>query len=160
VIVFRLPRDPQQVYVKRLIGLPGDRVQVRGGQVFVNGKPIPQQPAGFTEDPEAPGRRVLQIVEPRADGKPYVTFDGGPGQEGDDTGVYVVPQGHYFFMGDNRDNSLDSRWPKAVGVGFVPAEDLIGKAELVMLSWRPGASALKPWTWLDLRPSRFFHGVR
>jgi signal peptidase I len=159
VIVFRLPRDPQQVYVKRLIGLPGDRVQVRGGTVWVNGRAIPQQPQGFDEDPEAAGRRVLQVIERRADGKPYVTFDGGPGQEGDDTDVYVVPQGHYFFMGDNRDNSLDSRWPKEVGVGFVPADDLIGKAELVMVSWSPGASVLKPWTWLMLRPSRFFHRV-
>jgi signal peptidase I len=159
VIVFRLPRDPQQAYVKRLIGLPGDRVQVRRGQVYVNGAAIPQQPTGFTEDPEATGQRVLQVLEPRADGKRYVTFDRGPDEDGDDTEVYVVPQGQYFFVGDNRDNSLDSRWPAAVGAGFVPAENLIGKARLVMLSWEPGASVLKPWTWLQLRPSRVFHSV-
>jgi signal peptidase I len=160
VIVFRLPRDPSQVYIKRLIGLPGDRVQVRGGQVFVNGVPIPQQPAGFTEDPEAPGRRVLQLLEPRPDGRRYVTYDGGPDHEGDDTHVYVVPAAHYFFMGDNRDNSLDSRWTRAEGgVDFVPAENLIGRAEFVMLSWEPGASVLKPWTWVKLRPSRLFQRV-
>lgn len=160
VIVFRLPRDPQQVYVKRLIGVPGDRVQVRGGQVIVNGAAIPQQPAGFIEDPEAPGRRVLQVKEPRPDGERYVTYDAGPDHEGDDTGVYVVPAGHYFFMGDNRDNSLDSRWPKAAdGVDYVPAENLIGRVELVLVSWRPGASIRKPWTWLSLRPSRIFHRV-
>jgi signal peptidase I len=159
VIMFRLPRDPQEVYVKRLIGLPGDRVQVRAGQVFVNGKAIPQQPSSFTEDPEAAGRRVLQVAEPRADGRTYVTYEGPPGGEGDNTGVYVVPAGHYFFMGDNRDNSLDSRWPRDYGVGFVPAENLIGKAQVVLLSWRPGASVLKPWTWLNLRPSRFLRPV-
>lgn len=160
VIVFRLPRDTSQVYVKRLIGLPGDRVQVRGGTVFVNGVAIPQQPAGFTEDPEAPGRRVLQVLEPRPDGRRYVTYDAGPSHDGDDTGVYVVPQGQYFFMGDNRDNSLDSRWTRAEqGVDFVPAENLIGKAQLIMVSWNEGASVLKPWTWLNLRASRLFKPV-
>jgi signal peptidase I len=160
VIVFRLPRDPQVVYVKRLIGLPGDRVQVSAGQVFVNGKAIPQHPLGFTEDPEAPGRRVLRVAEPRTDGRTYVTYVGPPGGEADNTGVYVVPAGHFFFMGDNRDNSLDSRWPPAEGgVGYVPAENLIGKVDVVMMSWRPGASVLKPWTWLNLRPSRFLHPV-
>jgi signal peptidase I len=160
VIVFRLPRDPKEVYVKRLIGLPGDRVRVRAGQVFINGRPIPQQPAGFTEDPEAPGRRVLQLAEPRPDGRRYVTYDAGPDHEGDDTDVYVAPAGHYFFMGDNRDNSLDSRWPKAAGgVDMVPAENLIGPARIVMLSWKENASILKPWTWLSLRPDRFLKPV-
>jgi signal peptidase I len=160
VIVFLLPRDPSQVYVKRLIGVPGDRVQVRGGQVFVNGQPIRRQAAGLTEDPEAPGRRVMQVLEPRPDGKRYVTYDAGPGHDGDDTGVYVVPQGHYFFMGDNRDNSLDSRWARAdQGVDMVPAENLIGRARLVLVSWKEGASVLKPWTWLSLRADRAFKPV-
>lgn len=160
VIVFLLPRDPSQTYVKRLIGLPGDRVQIRGGQVWVNGQAIPRQAVGLTEDPEAPGRRVMQVEEPRPDGRRYVTYDAGPGHEGDDTGVYLVPAGHYFFMGDNRDNSLDSRWPRAEqGVDMVPAENLIGRAELVLVSWQPGASVLKPWTWLDLRPSRMFKPI-
>jgi len=160
VIVFRLPRDPTQAYVKRLIGLPGDRVQVRGGTVFVNGAAIPQQRDGFTEDPEAPGRRVQQVLEPRPDGRRYVTYDAGPDHEGDDTHVYVVPQGHYFFMGDNRDNSLDSRWTRAEqGVDFVPAENLIGKAQLILVSWNEGASVLKPWTWFSLRASRLFKPI-
>ena len=73
--------------------------------------------------------------------------------------MFVVPEGNYFFMGDNRDNSLDSRFAKENdGVGFVPAENLEGKAQIILLSWHKGASLFKPWTWvLDARPSRFFH---
>jgi signal peptidase I len=128
--------------------------------VRVNGVAIPQTATTFTEDPEAPGRRVMRVLEPRPDGKRYVTFDEDRDHEGDTTGVYVVPAGHYFFMGDNRDNSLDSRWsPQVGGVGFVPAENLIGRAEWVLISWQPGASILKPWTWVKLRPSRFFHRI-
>jgi signal peptidase I len=159
VIVFRLPRAPEEVYIKRLIGLPGDRVQVIGGHVFVNGGAIPRQPTGLTEDHDAPGRIVPRVVETAPSGKPYVTFGGSPDGEGDNTDVYVVPAGTYFMMGDNRDNSLDSRWPREVGVGFVPAENLIGRAETVVLSWR-GASILKPWTWFNLDFSRFFQRVR
>ena len=160
VIVFRLPRDTNEVYIKRLIGLPGDRVQVKAGEVYVNGRPIPRQRIGLAEDHDAPGRIVPRVVETAPSGKRYVTFGGSADGEGDNTDVYVVPQGSYFFMGDNRDNSLDSRWPKEVGVGFVPAENLIGRAEVVMWSWREGSSLLKPWTWLKLDFSRFFERVR
>ena len=160
VVVFRLPRDPNEVYIKRLIGLPGDRVQVKAGEVFVNGKPNPRQRTGLAEDHDAPGRIVPRVVETAQSGKRYVTFGGAPDGEGDNTDVYVVPERTYFFMGDNRDNSLDSRWPKEVGVGFVPAENLIGRAEVVMWSWREGSSLLKPWTWLKLDFSRFFERVR
>jgi signal peptidase I len=160
VVVFRLPRDPGEVYIKRLIGLPGDRVQVKAGEVFVNGKPNLRQRTGLAEDHDAPGRIVPRVVETAQNGKRYVTFGGAPDGEGDNTDVYVVPQDTYFFMGDNRDNSLDSRWPKEVGVGFVPAENLIGRAEVVMWSWREGSSLLKPWTWLKLDFSRFFERVR
>lgn len=155
IVVFKLPRDEAVTYVKRLIGLPGDRVQVVSGAVFVNGRAIPRTPLGTTSDPEAPKVQVAQYRETKPNGQTYITFDRGGGRDGDDTEVYRVPEGRYFLMGDNRDNSSDSRWPKQVGVGFVPAEDLVGKAQFVLASWRPGVSLLKPWTWvLDLRHER------
>ena len=160
VVVFRLPRDPGETYIKRLIGLPGDRVQVVGGEVLVNGKPIPRRASGLAEDHDAPGRIVPQVVETAPSGKQYVTFGGARDGEGDNTDVYVVPAATYFMMGDNRDNSQDSRWPSEVGVGFVPAENLVGRAEVVMLSWREGASVVKPWTWLNLDVHRFLKRVR
>ena len=160
MIVFRLPRDPSQTWIKRLIGLPGDRVQVVGGQVFVNGRALPQVADGMTQDHDAPWRSVLKMREVQPDGRTYVTYDGGEGQMGDDTGVYVVPQGSYFMMGDNRDNSLDSRWPRELGVGLLPAENIVGKAELIVASWTPGAALWKPWTWLALQPGRFLRPIR
>ncbi|MFZ3007807.1 MAG: signal peptidase I, partial [Phenylobacterium sp.] len=135
VVVFHLPRDKKITYIKRLIGLPGDRIQVTEGQVYVNGKAIPRKPLGTIEDPGAPGVQVMQYAEPKPNGASYVTFDRAPDHEGDDTEVYVVPDGRYFMMGDNRDNSLDSRWPQEIGVGYVPAENLVGKARFIMLSW-------------------------
>ena len=91
-------------------------------------------------------------------GRSYVTYSYGSDGDVDNTGVYVVPAGHYFMMGDNRDNSQDSRFPEAVGVGFVPFENLVGRADLILLSWNDQASLFKPWTWFtDARPSRFAH---
>ncbi|CAN5458180.1 signal peptidase I [soil metagenome] len=160
VVVFRLPRDPQQTWIKRVIGLPGDRVQVTSGVVFVNGRALPQAAAGLTQDHDAQGREVLQVRETQPNGRTYVTYDGGSGGIGDDTGVYVVPEGFYFMMGDNRDNSLDSRWPRELGVGLLPAENVVGKAEVVVASWKPGAGLFKPWTWLNLQPGRFLRPIR
>jgi signal peptidase I len=160
VVVFRLPRDPAQTWIKRVIGLPGDQVQVRGGQVFVNGGAIPRAPLGVTRDHDAPERRVLAVGERAPNGHAYVTYDGDPGQPGDDTDVYVVPAGQYFVMGDNRDNSLDSRFPRELGVGLLPAENLIGKARFVLVSWRSGAALLKPWTWLNLQFDRLLKPIR
>ncbi|WP_340645541.1 signal peptidase I [Phenylobacterium sp.] len=158
VVVFHLPRDKSIPYIKRLIGLPGDRIKVIGGQVFVNGKAIPRKPVGMTEDPGDPGVQVMQYAESKPNGRTYVTFDRAQDHEGDDTEVYVVPEGHYFMMGDNRDNSLDSRWPQEIGVGYVPAENLVGKARFIMLSWKGGASIFKPWTWvMRFDASRAFH---
>jgi len=160
VVVFKLPRDTSQLYIKRVIGLPGDRVALRGGQVFVNDRPLDRQVLGRTEDPEAPGVVVAEVRETAPDGRTYVTYDRAPGEMGDDFGPVVVPEGHYFMLGDNRDNSLDSRWPDAVGVGLVPAENLVGRARMTLMSWREGASVLKPWTWLNLAPGRFFKPLR
>jgi signal peptidase I len=159
VIVFKLPRDTHQDYVKRLIGLPGDRVQLKGGTVFVNGRAIPRTPIGPAQDPGSPEVYPQQVVETQGAHR-YITFDRGEAHDGDDTEVFVVPERHYFMMGDNRDNSLDSRWPPEVlGVGLVPAENLEGRARFILMSWQPGASILKPWTWLNLRPSRFLRAV-
>jgi len=160
VVVFRLPRDPAQVWIKRVVGLPGDAVQVRAGQVFVNGHAIDQTPLGFVRDHDAPQRQVREVRETLAADRGYVTYDGGPGLPGDDTTVYQVPEGQYFMMGDNRDNSLDSRWPSEVGVGLLPAGNIVGRAEFVAASWRPGAGVLKPWTWLNLQWDRFLLRIR
>jgi len=161
VVVFKLPRDDSIPYIKRVIGLPGDRVRVSGGVVFVNGKAIPRVPVGAIQDPGDPTITVMQVEETKPDGQAYTTFDRSPGHPGDDTEVYVVPQDHYFVMGDNRDNSLDSRWPSEVGVGLVPAENLVGKARFILLSWSEGVSIFKPWTWVThFRPDRNFIALR
>ena len=159
VIVFKLPRDNSTDYVKRLIGLPGDRIQVVHGVVRLDGLPLVQTPLGLVRDPDNPGRIVTQARETLPDGRSYLTFHEDADHDGENTGVYVVPQGQYFFIGDNRDNSADSRWPKEVGVGFVPAANLEGRARIVLVSWKPGAAIFKPWTWLDLDWSRFFRPI-
>ena len=161
IIVFKLPRDGHTDYIKRLIGLPGDRIQVKGGVLFINGKQIPRRPLGTTAVDAGYGfiRQAMQFEETLPNGKRYVTFDFGPDGDVDNTPVFVIPEGHYFFMGDNRDNSLDSRVPPELqGVGMVPAENLVGKAQIILLSWNKDAGLFKPWTWItDARPSRFLH---
>ena len=158
VVVFKLPRDPKIDYIKRVIGLPGDRISLTGGVLSVNGQAIPATGLGPGQDTD--GVPVAQILERQAGGKTYVTFDRDPGHPGDNFDTYVVPEGHYFMMGDNRDNSLDSRWPPEIGVGPVPAENLVGKARIIAVSWRPGAAVFKPWTWLNLDLRRSFKSVR
>ena len=159
VVVFRDRLDQGKTLIKRVIGLPGDRVRVTGGVVSVNGVAIPRAAMGPAEDRDDPEVRPLRFDERLPSGRTYVTFDRGEGAPGDDTGVYIVPEGGYFMMGDNRDNSLDSRWPAGSGVGFVAAQDIVGRADLVLVSWNPGAGLLKPWTWLDLQWDRLFKPI-
>lgn len=159
IVVFKLPRDGRTDYIKRLIGLPGDRIQMREGRLWINGKEIPRTelPPVMIDSGFGFTRNVQRFQETFPNGKTFVTYDFGPDGEVDNTPTFVVPEGHYFFMGDNRDNSLDSRVPTEIGVGYVPAENLVGKAQIILLSWNPGASLFKPWTWvLNARPSRFF----
>lgn len=160
VVLFRLPRDRQQVWVKRVIGLPGDQVQVRSGAIFVNGQGVSRSAEGLVKDHDDPSRTVRLVRETLPDGRDWLTYDGGPGSPGDDTRVFAVPAGFYLMMGDNRDNSLDGRWPREIGVGLLPEENIIGRAELVVASWKPGAGLFKPWTWFNLQPGRFFRRVR
>jgi signal peptidase I len=156
IVVFRDFDEPAKTVIKRVIGLPGDRVQVRGGAVSINDRALARRPLGAAGDRDAGGLAVLELEERTGNGRDYRTYDRGPRHEGDDTGIVVVPAGHYFVLGDNRDNSLDSRFSHEVGgVGLVPAETLVGRAEVVLFSWRPGASLYKPWTWLALTPGRF-----
>ena len=160
IVVFQLPRDPRETYIKRVIGLPGDRVQVKGGAVFINGQALPRTLIGTGHDPDEPSIEVTEYRETKPDGGTYVTLDRGPA-DGDDTDVYQVPEGQYFMMGDNRDNSLDSRWPTLFGVGFVPAENIVGKAQVILFSWRDGVSLLKPWTWVThFQPGRSFRPLQ
>jgi signal peptidase I len=150
IIVFQLPHQEKETLIKRLIGLPGDTIQVMDGVLYLNGKAIPHVTVGQTNDPDAPDVPVTEVRETMPGGPRYITFHRGPGHDGEDTDPYVVPAGHYFFMGDNRDNSLDSRWPAQLGgVDFVPAEDLVGKAQIVLASWKGGVSMLQPWTWVQ-----------
>jgi len=159
ICVFKLPSDGHTDYIKRVIGLPGDRIQMKQGLLYVNGEQIQRDPMSPVDTDTGYGiRQVARFQERLKDGKTYDTQDFGPDGDLDNTDVYVVPQGYYFMMGDNRDNSSDSRVPPAAGgVGYVPAENLVGKAQIILLSWKADASIFKPWTWiLDARPSRFF----
>jgi signal peptidase I len=160
-LVFKLPHDNSTDYIKRIIGLPGDRIQMKQGLLYLNGQQVPRVPLGTVREDSGYGfmHDVTRYRETLPGGKTYVTNDFGPTGDLDNTDVYVVPEGHYFMMGDNRDNSSDSRVPpEAGGVGYVPAENLEGKAQIILLSWKAGASIFKPWTWvMNLQPSRFFH---
>jgi signal peptidase I len=138
VVVFRLPRDPSQNYVKRVIGLPGDRIQVVGGRLWLNGEELPLRPDGTSKVEYGDGLRlpVAKFVETLPGGREHPVFKMTMAGPMNDTGEYVVPEGHLFMMGDNRDNSLDSRVaPERGGVGFVPVENLVGRAEFILGSW-------------------------
>ena len=160
IVVFALPHDPHVDYIKRIIGLPGDRIQMKKGLLYLNGAQVPRVNKGaFREDTGFGFTQVTRYRETLPGGKTYMTNDFGPDGDLDNTTEFLVPEGHYFMMGDNRDNSSDSRVsPEAGGVGFVPAENLEGKAQIILLSWSKGASIFKPWTWvLNLQPHRFFN---
>lgn len=158
IIVFRLPRNPHIDYIKRLIGLPGDQIQVKNGQLFLNGKAIPKERVeDFVEhDPNNPERihHMPKYRETLPNGVSYYVLDDYDNPEADDTRVYTVPNGHYFFMGDNRDNSIDSRFQE--DVGYVPAENIVGPAQVVAISVEAGESLLAFWKWgSTLRFDRF-----
>ena len=158
VVVFKLPRDNKTDYIKRVIGLPGDRIQMIANKLHINGQPVQDVVVSQGEVADIFGPRpVTQVRETLPNGRSFLSQDYGPGGDLDDTPVYEVPAGHYFMMGDNRDNSIDSRVQMSAGVGMVPEANLVGKAEIIMFSWEPGASLFNPVSWFaNVRPSRFF----
>ncbi len=157
IAVFKLPSDNKTDYIKRIIGLPGDRIQVSKGRLHVNGKQVVRRRvADFIEIDEY-GRihRTAQFDETLPNGRTHRILEHTDQGQLDNTPVYVVPEGHYFAMGDNRDNSLDSR--VLGGVGFVPAENLVGRAEILFFSIDGSASVWEFWRWpATIRFKRFF----
>jgi len=158
VAVFKLPRDNSTDFIKRVIGLPGDRIQVKAGILHINGQPVERRKIEDHIYENAPGQfsRINQYIETLPNGREHLIAERSDDNPGSDTPtIYTVPEKHYFMMGDNRDNSNDSRFP---GVSFVPRENFVGRAEFLFFSI--DGTAWKIWTWLDkLRPSRFFTGI-
>ena len=175
IVVFRHPGTGAD-YIKRVVGLPGDRVQMRDGSLWLNDEEVPQEPDGeFEQVYERQGRSgqfprcenapvgeggtctKSRFIETLPNGVSYPVLNITDNSPGDNTPAFTVPEGHFFFMGDNRDNSLDSRAPRNVGgVGVVPFDHLIGRARHVVFS-SAGTSMLFFWTW---RSDRFFERLR
>ena len=135
IVVFRLPRDTHQIYVKRVIGLPGDRIAMHGGRLSINGHELALKPdgEGLVEAESGAMLRAPRYLETLPGGKIHPIFKMQWDGPLDDTADFVVPRDHLFMMGDNRDNSLDSRVAQEDGgVGYVPVENLIGRAEVVL----------------------------
>lgn len=161
VVVFNHEKDGKRSdYVKRVIGLPGDQIQLIRGQLYINGQPVKREELGPTTDPDNPARPVQKVRETLPDGRSWITFIESRDHYGESTDLYVVPKNRVFVMGDNRDNSLDSRWPKGEGLDFIPIEEIEGRARFVLLSWTGGADLLRPWTILTrLDLSRAFKSL-
>lgn len=157
VAVFKYPPDPSKDYIKRVIGLPGDKVQVKETVIYINGQPIERfQQGNFSGIYKGRELSVPTFGERLLNGRTYETLDVEKDNIGDNTPVFEVPEGHYFFMGDNRDNSADSRFD----VGMVPAENLVGKASIIFLSLENQTPAWQIWKWpTDMRWDRIFTGL-
>ncbi len=161
VVVFKLPARPWEDYIKRVIGLPGDRVQMIDGVLHINGEPCKMERIEDYVETSESGyeNNVPRYRETLPGGVAHDILDRQPDYTFDNTQEFVVPPGHYFMMGDNRDNSNDSRVPDS-GVGFVPEENLVGRADIIFFSTDGSAQIWELWKWpWAIRYSRFFHSI-
>jgi len=163
VVVFRWPGDRSQVWVKRVIGLPGDRVQLRQGVVYLNGLAAKVRPDGLGESEDdngasEPARRYIETLPGGVAHEIFKIYDHG---RLDNTEEVTVPPGHLFVMGDNRDNSADSRVPvRDGGVGLLPIDNLVGRVDAIVGSWNPSVRSQPLTNWLSgFRIARFFTSV-
>lgn len=164
VVVFRAPADHSQIWVKRVIGLPGDRIAMQDGHLSINGQPVGLKQDGLGRDESEDGSRQLvpRLIETLPGGRKHLIFQESTTGSMDTIPQVTVPPGHLFVMGDNRDNSDDSRVPVSFGgVGMLPVGNLVGRVNVLLGSWDL-ATAHKPvWDWPSgLRLSRFFSAVR
>lgn len=160
VIVFKLPSDTSTNYIKRVVGLPGETIQVRSGRLYINGERVERESVGLkkVESPYEGTVTMHEYLETLPGGivhRIYEESDEGPL---DDTPLYTIPQGHYFMMGDNRDNSQDSRVSHVVG--FVPFENIVGRADFIFFSTNGSASMVEFWKWpWAIRYDRLFDKI-
>ena len=147
VVVFKKPTDPGADFIKRLVGLPGDEIQVRGGVLHIDGKPVARRRIEdmVVADPFGREMRLPRYMETLPNGREHPILEARGDRGGaDDTSVYRVPEGHYFMMGDNRDNSVDSR---DSSVGMVPRVNLVGRADILFWAWDDRWSWWEVWNW-------------
>jgi signal peptidase I len=147
VVVFKLPKDNTTDFIKRIIGVPGDHIQVIGGVLHVNGKPVQRERIeDYFSEPGGNCHPCAQYIETLPNGVKHRIVEMGDDEPRDNTGEYVVPDGQYFAMGDNRDNSDDSRGV----VGFIPAENLVGRAEIIFYSTNQSGEIWEFWKWPEM----------
>ncbi len=159
VVVFKYPRDNRTDFIKRVIGLPGDKIKLEEGRLFINGKRVErEQIEDFVmRNNLGNAERYRQYIETLPGGVKHRVLEISDHEDNDDFSEVEVPQGNYFMMGDNRDRSDDSR----VNVGFVPEENLVGKARFLFFSHNDEDAWYKPWTWpKKIRWSRLFNSIR